>query len=226
MSPEVSEQETSLITAKTPLQSFPVGSLFFTHGERAGQEVPLTRDTFFIGRSKNNNLPLNDKSVSRKHAVINMLEGEYILSDLNSLKGSYVNGRKIEEVTLKPGDIINIGENRMQFRLVTPSGTWIAPGKRNALWYFLIVLVMGAMIGVGAWFFTQEFNETKVPDQTLTQIEEHYDKGIEYFNREHNLDAARKEWKKILELDPEKKTNYATKAEKLLKNTEKKVESE
>lgn len=226
MPPEVSEQETSLITAKTPLRSYPVGSLFFTHGERAGQEIPLTRDTFFIGRSKNNNLSLNDKSASRKHAVINMLEGEYIISDLNSLKGTYVNGKKIEEVTLKPGDIINIGENRMQFRLVTPSGTWIAPGRRSGTWYFVIVLILGIAIGIGAWFGVQKYKEGQFPKAILTEIQGHYSKGIEYYNKGHNLDAARKEWEKILELDPEKKTSYSAKAEKLLKNTEKKESSE
>lgn len=222
MPQEISEQETSLITAKTPLNTFPVGSLFFTHGSRAGQEVPLARDTFFIGRSKNNNLVLNDKSVSRKHAVINMLEGEYVISDLNSLKGTYVNGKKIEEVVLKPGDVINIGENRMQFRLITPSGSWIAPGRSMRVWYFIIGFVIAVMIGVGAWFLSEKYYVKKLPDNVMTKIEMHYDKGIEYFNKDHDVERAREEWKKILELDPKMQTDFAVKALKLLNNTEQK----
>lgn len=203
----------------------PVGSLFFTHGERAGQEIPLTRDTFFIGRSKNNNLALNDKSVSRKHAVINMLEGEYILSDLNSLKGTYVNGKKIEEVTLKPGDVINIGENRMQFRMMTPSGTWIAP-RRSGVWYFLVVLLVGISLGFGGWYLMQKYKSGQVPEATLKEIESHYVKGVDYYNKEHNVAAARNEWKEILQLDPDKKTGFAIKADILLKNTESEAPSE
>lgn len=222
MPKEITEQDTSLITAKTPLEAFPVGSLFFTHGQRAGQEIPLARDTFFIGRGENNNLVLMDQSVSRKHAVINMLDGEYVISDLNSLKGTYVNGKKIGEVTLRPGDVINIGENRMQFRMVTPSGRWIAPGRRSGFWYFLMVLILGVIVGGGAWFLVQEYYPKRMPEEIMTQIEVHYDKGIEFFNKEHDVEAAREEWKKILDLDPEKKTDFAIKASKLLKNTEQK----
>jgi len=222
MGQDFSERDTSLITARTPLETAPVASLFLTHGPMAGMEVPLTRETFFIGRSKNNNLIFNDKSVSRKHVVINAIEGEYVLSDLGSLKGTYVNGKKVDECTLRPGDVINIGENRMQFRLLSQSGRWVMPGRGRGLWYLLIVLILGIVIGGGSWYFYQEYAEKKVPEKVMIEIVDHYTKGVELFNKDHNVEAARKEWQKILELDPDGKTQYSIKAKKLLKNIEEK----
>lgn len=220
MGTEFSERDTSLVTAKTPLETFPVASLFITHGQMAGMEIPLSRETFFIGRSQNNNLVLGDKSVSRKHAVINALEGEYVISDLASLKGTYVNGKKIKEVTLRPGDVVNIGESRMQFRLITPSGSWIAPGRRHGLWYFLVVLIVGAVIGGGAWFYVQKYTTGHIPDDVMLQITTHYKNGLDFYNKDHNVPAAREEWEKVLKLDPDGKTQFAIKAAKLLKGTE------
>lgn len=221
MPKEISDQSTSLITARTPLENYPVASLFITHGELAGREIPLTRDTFFIGRSRTNNLVFNDKSVSRKHAVINSLEGEFIISDIDSLKGIFVNGKKIKETSLHPGDVINIGENRMQFRMLSPSGTWAMPGGLRWVKYLIITLILGVLIGGGVWFGTQKYYyKSELPKETMAQLQEHYNRGIELFNKEHNVEGAREEWKKILELDPEKKTDYAIKAATLLKSSE------
>lgn len=218
---EINEQETSFVTARTPLANIPVASLFFTHGSRAGEEVPLVGETFFIGRSKNNSLVLGDQSVSRKHAVINYLDGRYILSDLNSLKGVYVNGRKIEEVDLIPGDVINIGENRMQFRVFSPSGTWVDPTrkKRSGFLFLFLAVVIGGLAGGAVWYVLQG-ESSKMPPPILQKIESHYVQGIDYFNRERDVQKARAEWQKILDLDPEKKTDFAIKADKLLKSTD------
>ena len=83
--------------------------LCFLNGRNAGDEVKITKDTFFIGRSQTNNLILEDRSVSRKHAVLNFLDGEFVLSDLNSYKGIELNGEKVKEVVLRDGDKIRFG---------------------------------------------------------------------------------------------------------------------
>lgn len=220
MGKDISDQSTSLITAKTPLESCPVASLFVTHGELFGREIPLSRETIFIGRSKNNNLVFTDKSVSRKHAVINMIDGEYVISDLDSLKGVYINGKKIKESTLRPGDVVNIGENRMQFRLITPTGAWVVPHRRKWLWVFVLILILGLSVGVLSWYNVGKVSKEKLPDEISAQIEMHYKNGVQLFNRDHNLKAARKEWEQILELDPEGKSPYSSKAAKLLRATE------
>ncbi len=70
----------------------------FLIGRKAGKEVPIKREAFFIGRGPNNNLILEDRSVSRKHAVLNYMDGRFILSDLKSTKGVIVNGQKAGEI--------------------------------------------------------------------------------------------------------------------------------
>lgn len=62
------------------------------NGPEAGAKTKIQTETFFIGRDPNNHLALSDRTVSRKHAVINHLEGKYVISDLKSLKGVLING--------------------------------------------------------------------------------------------------------------------------------------
>lgn len=66
--------------------------------------------TFTIGRDAKNSIVLNDKFISRQHAELVMLDnGQILLKDLNSSNGTYVNGNKVTECYLKPGDIVKCG---------------------------------------------------------------------------------------------------------------------
>ncbi|MBI4223881.1 MAG: FHA domain-containing protein, partial [Deltaproteobacteria bacterium] len=93
-----------------------MATLEVLNGPEVGQKTELTQDVFFIGRDPNNHLALSDRTVSRKHAVINQIEGKFVLSDLESLKGVLVNGEKTGEATLEHGDEIAIGAVRLRFR--------------------------------------------------------------------------------------------------------------
>lgn len=219
--PQETEHKTSSITIRAPMRSSPVASLYFTHGSLAGKEVPLAKDTFFIGRSRNNNITLPETSVSRKHAVINFLDDKYIISDLDSLKGTFVNGKRVKEEVLNVGDVINIGQSRMEFRR---GSYWPGRGRRRAVWYVILVLIIGALVGTATWFFAGRYHEDRIQESIITRIEAHYSRGVELFNKERDVEGARAEWSKILELDPEMKTGYAANASILLKNTEKEQE--
>jgi hypothetical protein len=60
-----------------------------------------------IGRDANNQIVLNDNFVSRKHAEIVILDnGQVMIRDLESSNGTFVNGKRISESFLKPGDIV------------------------------------------------------------------------------------------------------------------------
>jgi hypothetical protein len=61
-----------------------------------------------IGRSKDNNLIIEDLRVSRVHAQLRPIKGRYILFDLNSKGGTFVNDRRISRYTLNPGDVISL----------------------------------------------------------------------------------------------------------------------
>ena len=71
-----------------------------------------------IGRSRINSLSIDDHSVSRVHAEINIDDAaKFHLSDLESLNGVYVNEKKVEISPLTDGDIIDIGDVRFRFEV-------------------------------------------------------------------------------------------------------------
>ncbi|MGR8947148.1 MAG: FHA domain-containing protein [Gammaproteobacteria bacterium] len=77
-----------------------------------------------IGRSRINSLPVDDHSVSRVHAEINVDDsGNYHLTDLESLNGVYVNEKKIETTPIANGDIVDIGDIRFRFEAIAASPT-------------------------------------------------------------------------------------------------------
>ena len=71
----------------------------------------------YIGRTDENQVRLALEGVSRKHALITANPDGFILKDLESHNGTYVNDELITERTLSDGDFIGIGKVRCQFRL-------------------------------------------------------------------------------------------------------------
>lgn len=80
---------------------------------RAG--YPLTRPLTIIGRESNADILINDLSVSRKHAQILYTGGGFILKDLDSNNGTFINNQRIEETYLADGDMVTIGEMKFVF---------------------------------------------------------------------------------------------------------------
>jgi hypothetical protein len=69
---------------------------------------PLRDLAINIGRAPHNNLVIDDPRVSRLHAQVRIVDGVYAIFDLNSRGGTFVNGERIEQAALKPGDIISL----------------------------------------------------------------------------------------------------------------------
>ena len=69
-----------------------------------------------IGRLSDNDIILTDDRVSRYHAeIIRQAEDEYVVQDLNSSNGSYVNGRRVIKASIDFGDIIQIGGAQIRY---------------------------------------------------------------------------------------------------------------
>ena len=60
-----------------------------------GQSHELERDVTYVGRSADNNIPVKDKFVSRQHLRIQQRENKYVIEDLESTNGTFVNGKQI-----------------------------------------------------------------------------------------------------------------------------------
>jgi hypothetical protein len=84
--------------------------------QRDGPPVSLGPDPVLIGRDQQNDLVLDDRRVSRKHAEVRLRLGRYTLYDLQSTNGTYVNGRRVAERVLDDGDKISIGGLEIVFR--------------------------------------------------------------------------------------------------------------
>jgi len=84
--------------------------------QKEAPPVSLGPDPVLIGRDPQNDLVLDDRRVSRKHAEVRLRLGRYTLYDLQSTNGTYVNGRRVAERVLDDGDKISIGGLEIVFR--------------------------------------------------------------------------------------------------------------
>jgi hypothetical protein len=103
---------------------FNVGTPFGWLTLRDNPEIrhAIRRNTFRIGRSGDNELTLDDSSVSRQHAEIRREDdGSLTLRDLNSLNGVYLNDKQVRSHKLSDGDRLDIGDIGLNFTVEEPS---------------------------------------------------------------------------------------------------------
>jgi eukaryotic-like serine/threonine-protein kinase len=97
-----------------------IAKLHITLPDGRTQEAVLPGYPVIIGKAPGNDIVINDTGVSRQHATVRMQNGEYVISDLGSLNGVYVNGRKVtqeEAQQLRDGDKIQLGRVKIIFNL-------------------------------------------------------------------------------------------------------------
>jgi len=96
-------------------------ALFVRKGPETGGTFYLDRDLITVGRDPESSIFLNDVTVSRSHAVIEVVSGQVVVRDAGSLNGTYINGVCTDEATLHDGDVVQIGAFQMVF--VSSGGT-------------------------------------------------------------------------------------------------------
>jgi len=100
-------EHTTLLTASTPATALEV-----TEGEGCGSMLPLT-DGFTLGRGATNSLAFSDPGISRLHAEIVWEDEGWVLRDVGSTNGTFVNGRKITAHAIRIGDLIQVGKTKL-----------------------------------------------------------------------------------------------------------------
>src|SRR5256714_1331394 len=81
-----------------------------------GQQTIDLRPMNSLGRHPNNTIQLLDKIVSKEHCLIEQRGPEFVLRDLGSLNGTYINGERVRgEGVLRHGDEIALGATRARF---------------------------------------------------------------------------------------------------------------
>ena len=84
-------------------------------GPRCGETVSLDSAQTSIGRDARNHLNIPDHLMSRRHCVVELLDGQATLRDVGSANGTYVNGMPVRERILAHGDRIRVGDSVFLF---------------------------------------------------------------------------------------------------------------
>jgi pSer/pThr/pTyr-binding forkhead associated (FHA) protein len=79
------------------------------------KEIPVEKELITIGRKADNDIEIDNLAVSGHHARIFKMEDWFLIEDLDSLNGTFVNGKMIQESPLKNGDEVLIGKHILKF---------------------------------------------------------------------------------------------------------------
>lgn len=111
--------------------------LVMRKGPTPGKVFPLEQNELHLGRDLNNEIVVNDAEVSRRHVRFVAQGGGYVVEDLGSTNGTFVNGRRLTgPYLLQPGETVTIGEQvALVYEVVQaydPNATVVSPAARPA----------------------------------------------------------------------------------------------
>lgn len=115
-----SSQTRPMESIPLPETDAPTGAQLLREGKKV---MELDRHIINIGRRLDNNLVLDDSRVSRLHCQIRLRHGKYVVYDLNSSSGTFVNGVKVVEQVLQSGDVLSIGSVQLIYIDDIPTGS-------------------------------------------------------------------------------------------------------
>ena len=104
-------------------------------GPTPGATYSLEGDQIVIGRDSSNGVVINDSEISRKHSRLTFQGGKYVLEDLGSTNGTFVNGQRLAgPVVLKSGDVVSLGEQivLMYDALSVDAGATVISSRKSA----------------------------------------------------------------------------------------------
>ncbi|HXF57079.1 MAG TPA: FHA domain-containing protein [Actinomycetota bacterium] len=110
------EEEGGEAPAFSPAELEPGQALLVVQrGPNAGSRFLIDKDVTTAGRHPESDIFLDDVTVSRRHAEFHRKEGRFVVRDVGSLNGTYVNRQRVEEAELANGDELQIGKFRLTF---------------------------------------------------------------------------------------------------------------
>ncbi len=95
-----------------------MAKLILKFEDRILREIPVGQSPVTIGRLPHNTVAIDNPAVSGQHARLVVEGGQYILEDLNSRNGTFVNNKPINRHLLHEGDVVAIGKHALVFHLV------------------------------------------------------------------------------------------------------------
>ena len=92
--------------------SLPENAFLIIEGTKA---VPLNQSVVTVGRHHDNMVVIDDPRVSRHHMELRAIQGRFVLFDLGSSGGTYVNGQRTSQAVVYPGDVISLAGVNIHF---------------------------------------------------------------------------------------------------------------
>jgi hypothetical protein len=119
---ETTEEHPPADEAEVGLESLPVGTalLVVKRGPNAGSRFLLDKDLTTAGRHPESDIFLDDVTVSRRHAEFSRTGESFVVRDVGSLNGTYLNRERLDSAELSNGDEVQIGKFRLVY--LTSSG--------------------------------------------------------------------------------------------------------
>lgn len=108
--------EASAVVARSGF--IPEGAFFILQDSKV---FPLNRAALNIGRRLDNDLVIEDPGVSRSHLQVRAIEGRFVLFDLGSTGGTFINGQRVIKAVLRAGDVVSLAGLPLVFGQETPS---------------------------------------------------------------------------------------------------------
>jgi pSer/pThr/pTyr-binding forkhead associated (FHA) protein len=91
------------------------GLLVVTRGPIAGSRLALTKPTTTVGRHPDSDIFLDDITVSRRHAELDRGDDGFVVRDVGSLNGTYLNRERVERADVRNGDELQVGKFKLVF---------------------------------------------------------------------------------------------------------------
>lgn len=139
------------------------GRLVVVSSNLGGQTYDLGRREIILGRTDENDVVINHRSISRNHAKIVVRDGQFTVIDLASSNGVRVNGEPFGTVTLVNGDIIELGHVKLRF--VAPGEHYVftpadiddveVPGSSGGTLRLVAIALLLAGIAIGTFFLVR-----------------------------------------------------------------------
>lgn len=86
------------------------------------KKIETEKSEITIGRSSNTDIQIDNLAVSNQHARLIKQKGQYVIEDLNSTNGTFLNNEKISKAILKHNDIVGVGKHTLMINLNEETG--------------------------------------------------------------------------------------------------------
>lgn len=198
--------------------------LVCVRGAGEGREYFFQDNEIRIGRAKGNTIVVDQDDISRLHAVIHVRGEDYVLEDLGSRNGTFVNGQHVMEKKLVPDDRIQVGEAVFRFEVARPEeASPASPSKadyaradirRPASHVWRRVGVTGVIVagvvaaGGAVWFGHRQpaptpapLSSHDAPPSLQEVVRQHFTRGVAGYSKGKWQEAI-EEFDQVLSLDP------------------------